>query len=205
MKKKKINRILICDGGGMQGSFMVGIFKYFNKYGIKPDYFDYIVGTSVGAYDACYWATGQFEEGLRIWEKRLPNGFIKWNKFIPKVYISYLKKIITKLEPLDIKKLRTLKTKIYMPLSNSKTQRVNFIYLNKTQKPVDALLAGAAMPFFSHYKIFKNKRYYDGGLISQPSLDFAKKLKPKEIWILLTYPKGYRMSKWLYVMVAKLL
>lgn len=201
-KNKKVNRVLVLDGGGMQGSFMVGILKYFNEHGIRPEFFDCIVGTSVGAYDACYWATDQFKEGLRIWEKHLPNGFIKWKKLVPKVDIKYLEKVITKIEPLDIEKLRALKTNIYMPLSNPKTLRANFVCLNKTKEPINALLAGVAMPFFSHYKIYKNKRYYDGGLIAQPPLDFAKKLKPKEIWILLTYPKGFRLKKWIYNTVA---
>lgn len=34
-------RILVLDGGGMQGAFMAGVLNGFYKKGIKPDFFDH--------------------------------------------------------------------------------------------------------------------------------------------------------------------
>jgi predicted patatin/cPLA2 family phospholipase len=201
--KKRVNRVLVLDGGGMQGAFMAGILNEFNTKGIKPDFFDSYIATSAGAYNAAYYITGQMEEGLRIWKQHLPNGFIKKKRLIPKTDLEYLKKVITKIEPLDLAKLKASKQKLYITLSDPVNFKARLVCLNKAKNPVSALLAGTAMPFFSHFKVYNHKRYYDGGLISQPPLEFAKKLNPKEIWVLLTYPKGYRLNKLIYKIAGK--
>lgn len=200
---KKLNRILVLDGGGMQGSFMAGVLSAFYKKGIKPSFFDAYIATSAGAYDAAYYITGQMEEGLRIWKHHLPNGFIKKKHFLPRTDLNYLEKVITLIEPLNFAKLKKSKQNLYMTLSDPVKLKARLVCLNKAKDPVEALLAGTAMPFFSHYRIYDAKRYYDGGLISQPPLEFAKRLKPKEIWVFLTYPKGYRLSKLVYKVAGK--
>ncbi|HEV7424405.1 MAG TPA: patatin-like phospholipase family protein, partial [Candidatus Paceibacterota bacterium] len=88
MKYKE--RALICDGGGMQGSFMAGVLEEFYQSGIKGNFFDLYVGTSAGAFCCAYFLTGQVKEGVRIFNKYLPKGFIGWKNCHPYYDLEYL-------------------------------------------------------------------------------------------------------------------
>jgi predicted patatin/cPLA2 family phospholipase len=192
LKKK---RALVCDGGGLAGAFVAGILAGFYKNGIKADFFDYLIGTSAGAFNISYYTTGQMEEGMRIWNKHLPNKLFKLRGIKPVLDLPYVEKIITKLEPLNTDYFKSAKPQIFITLSNPKTLKPRFVHLNRKKNPISVLLATSAMPFFSGPKKVDGKKYYDGGLTSQPSVDFVKKLKVDEVWVLMVDPKGYRFSK----------
>lgn len=199
---KKTTRVLVCDGGGMEGAFIGGILSGFRKKGMTPDFFDYYIGTSAGAFNLSHFITGQTKEGLRDWTTHLPNKLFALKKFKPTLDLTYLKKVITKIEPLDIETLKTAKQPIFITLTDPKKIKPKFVKLNNAKDPIKILLATAAMPFFSGPKKVGRKFYYDGGLTSQPSIDFAKTLKADEIWVLLVEPKGYRLSQPIHRMAS---
>ena len=62
------NRIgLVFAGGGAKGAYQVGVWKALRCFGIEP-YIKGVSGTSVGAFNACLFATGNLDAGYRLWE-----------------------------------------------------------------------------------------------------------------------------------------
>lgn len=168
----KIKRALICDGGGMQGSFMAGILDEFYQRGARPSFFDLYVGTSAGAYCAAYFLTGQLKEGLRIWEKHLPNGFITKKNLHPYYDLGYLEKIITKIEPLNIATLQKTKQKLIVVLTDPLNCKAKYININQSKNPIKTLLAAVSAPVISKEILIEGKIYYDGGFTAQPPISY---------------------------------
>jgi predicted patatin/cPLA2 family phospholipase len=192
----KIKRALICDGGGMQGSFMAGVMKEFQDQKLDISFWDLLVGTSAGGFCCAYFATGQLEQGMRIWQKHLPHGFISTKHFHPYYDLSYLRKILTELEPLDLNKLRKLKTKIVVTLSKPGRKHPIFVDLRTCKDPIEVLLASASAPFLSENIKLDKDVYYDGGFTSQPPIKYPGLAKFNKKVVLLTYPRGFRFKIW---------
>ena len=190
----KIKRTLICDGGGMKGAFLAGVMAGMRDNGINYTFFDNYVGTSAGACSIAYFLTSQIDEGLRIWRNGLMKDFIKWKGFKPQLDFNYLRKILTEIEPLNIKVLKQRKQKAYIALTNVKKDRTDYILLNQKLDPIEILMASVGMPTFCPPKKINDQFYYDGGLTSEPPLDFADSLKQDEIWVILNRPLNYRVT-----------
>ncbi|MCR4879355.1 MAG: patatin-like phospholipase family protein [Bacilli bacterium] len=56
---------LVLAGGGALGAYEVGVYEVLKQLGYK---FDIITGTSIGAINASFIASGQFEKALELWE-----------------------------------------------------------------------------------------------------------------------------------------
>ena len=186
---------MIVDGGGMKGAFSAGVMAGLRDNGIDYKFFDNYIGTSAGACSIAYFLTGQIDEGLNIWLSGLMENFVKWNGFPPKVDLDYLRKILTEIEPLNIKKLKQNKQKAFVALSNTKTDKTDYLLLNQKLNSIEILMASVAMPTYCPPKELNGQFYYDGGLTSQPPLDFVDSLKQDEIWVILNRPIGYRVTK----------
>lgn len=190
----KIKRTLVCDGGGMKGAFGVGVMVGLRDMGIDYSFFDNYVGTSAGACSIAYFLTGQIDEGLHIWSGGLMNDFIKWNGFKPHVDLNYLRRILTEIEPLNLELLKHRQQKAYVALANVGTKKTDYLLLNQKLDPIDILMASVAMPTYCPPKELDGQFYYDGGLTSQPPLDFVDSLEQDEIWVILNRPLGYRVT-----------
>ncbi|MCT4633518.1 MAG: patatin-like phospholipase family protein [Firmicutes bacterium] len=55
---------LVLEGGGAKGAFQIGAFMAFKEMGID---FDYIVGTSIGAINGAFFASGNFDVAYDLW------------------------------------------------------------------------------------------------------------------------------------------
>ncbi|MDR3642997.1 MAG: patatin-like phospholipase family protein [Candidatus Doudnabacteria bacterium] len=187
---------IIYDGGGMQGSYMAGILAEFQDRGIKAETWGLHVGTSAGAFCAAYFISGQLEEGLRIWEKHLTKGFISWKNFHPYYDLSYLKRIITEIEPLNLLKLSKSKSQLIVSLTKPGSNRTNYVNLTKVKNPIDVLLACCSAPFLSEPMSLNGKIFYDGGFTAQPPIGYPGLKKIKNKTVLLTYPRGFRLKEW---------
>jgi len=206
-KTKKITkkRALICDGGGMQGSFMAGVLKEFYVNGIKDGYFDLCVGTSAGAFCLAYYLTGQLKEGLRIWEEHLPKGFIVWKNLHPYYDLDYLRKIITEIEPLNLNRLKKAKSKLVISLTKPGSNKTHYINLKKSDNIVDTLIAMVSAPILTKTVPLNGEVYFDGGFTAQPPINYLELKNCGTKVILLTYPKGYRLKRWAWELGSLLL
>jgi predicted patatin/cPLA2 family phospholipase len=122
------------------------------------------------------------------------NHFIRRNGFRPQIDLDYLRKILTEIEPLDLELLKQREQKAYVALANIKTDKTDYLLLNQKLDPIEILMACVAMPTYCPPKELDGQFYYDGGLTSQPPLDFADSLVQDEIWVVLNRPLGYRVT-----------
>lgn len=189
----KIRRTLVCDGGGMKGAFSAGVMAGFRESGIDYKFFDNYIGTSVGAFSIAYFLTDQVQVGLRIWLNNLMNGFIKRRGIKPQIDFTYLRKILTEIEPINLEILKQRGQKVYVALANIKTNKTDYLLLNQKLDPIEILMASVTMPSYGPPKELDGQFYYDGGLTSQPPLEFADSLEQDEIWVILNRPLGYRL------------
>lgn len=185
---------MVCDGGGMKGAFLAGVMAGMRDNGIDYSFFDNYIGTSAGACCIAYFLTGQIDEGLHIWQGGLMNDFIKRKGFKPQVDLNYLRKILTEIEPINLELLKQREQKTYVALANVKTSKTDYLLLNQNLDPIDVLMASVAMPTYCEPKELNGQFYYDGGLTSQPPLEFANSLVQDEIWVILNRPIGYRVT-----------
>ncbi len=189
--KSKRKRILVLDGGGQLGVFQWGVMTQLAKQGIDYKYFDHYVTTSAGAFNAAYFLTKQYQAGKDLWEKFLPEVF--WHPFYNDM--KGLELILTKTRPLDTKKIKARRQKIWVSLSNAKTGKTKWTCLNDEPDILKALLATCGMPLLAGPQKLHNQLYYDGALSGAPRVDKAKKLAHKpEIWLIMDYPRGYRLN-----------
>ncbi|MEK7198216.1 MAG: patatin family protein [Patescibacteria group bacterium] len=192
LERRKIVRALAADGGGMRGAFTAGLLAGFRDQGIGHSFFDFYIGSSAGACTLTYYLTDQVDEGIRIWQEHLPNGFMKWRGIRPYNDLDYLGKIFREIEPLSVSTLRSRKEQTFAAVSNPQTLEAEYINLNSAPDPVRILLAGVAMPFFTGPVVINDRPYYDGGITSAIPFKKAEADGANEVWVVATTPIHYR-------------
>lgn len=110
-------KVLVADGGGMRTAFTAGALIELHESGFGASYFDLLVGSSGGLCGQSYFATGQVEEGERIWANHMHGKFMKWEGFKPTNDRGHLEAVMREIEPLDCFALKKCKTKVVAALT----------------------------------------------------------------------------------------
>jgi predicted patatin/cPLA2 family phospholipase len=196
-------KVLILEGGGMRGIFLVGVLQAFSERGYFP--WKSVIGSSAGALTGAAYLTGQIYLARDAYFTKLLSGkFIHFaNVFKQDRHILDLDwmidTIVKSKEGLDIEKLRRACTLLITATAVQENAPPETIFLNsKKDDPLIALKATAALPFlyrgFVHYK---EHIFLDGGLLAP--FPYQKALsagfREKDILVLLTRPKGYRKKE----------
>lgn len=202
LERRKTVRALVADGGGMRGAFTAGLLAGFRDEGVDYIFFDFYIGSSAGACTLTYYLTDQVDEGIRIWQEHLPNGFMKWRGVRPYNDLDYLEKIFREIEPLSVSTLRSRKAQAFATVSNLETLRDEYINLNSVPDPIKILLAGVAMPFFTGPVIVDGRAYYDGGLTSAIPFRTAETEGANEVWVVATKPVHFRRKPLFWKVVS---
>ncbi len=181
----------------MLGSFSVGVLQALrDEFGIGPQYFDVQCGVSCGAWNAAYWATNQFSEGIDIYTNQLPVGFIKGSSFNPKSDMRFLEWVARNSEDKLNTEALAAAGKVFIALTTPE-QTTKFVCLNESKDPIEFLLKGSFVPGMAIPKKLLGEELYDGGLTCQPPIDFISSLHnhdDHEIWLVSPYPPGYRLN-----------
>lgn len=182
---KKIG--LALEGGGLKGSYQIGAYYAFKKCHIHVSGF---VGTSIGSFNACLLASGQYEELLKLWQNIEPEKLLDISQEFAD-YINGKQKLIKALQGLNSTLLNTVKKK---GLSTDKLRKLadtlidkeklykskkdfglvtvrlhDFepIYIEKKDIPkeklVDYLIASCSLPIFKLLPMIDDNIYIDGG------------------------------------------
>ncbi len=182
---KKIG--LALEGGGLKGSYQIGAYYAFKKCHIHVSGF---VGTSIGSFNACLLASGQYKELLKLWQTIEPEKLLDINQEFAD-YINGKQKIIKALQGLNstllnavkqkglsTDKLRKLadtlidKEKLYKSKKDFGLVTVRLhdfepIYIEKKDIPkeklVDYLIASCSLPIFKLSPMIDDSIYIDGG------------------------------------------
>ncbi len=186
-----MKRGLVLEGGGVKGSYQIGAYYAFRNNHIK---FKYIVGTSIGAFNAAILACGKEKELLKFWEeidlgllldfdKEFTNSFneqgfslktirglrhtlrsVLKNRGVP---TDKIKRVASML--LDEKALR--RSKINFGLATLKFSKLTPTYMFtkdiKEGLVVDSIMASCYLPFFKLEKIIDDNYYLDGGFFDK--------------------------------------
>ena len=186
-----MKRGLVLEGGGVKGSYQIGAYYAFKNRHIK---FNYIVGTSIGAFNAAILACGKEKALLKFWEyidvgllldfdKEFTNSFneqgfsLKTIRGLRKtlrnvlanhgVHTEKIKKVAEEL--IDEKALR--KGKINFGLATLKFDKLTPTYMFtkdiKEGLVVEYIMASCYLPFFKLEKIIDNNYYLDGGFFDK--------------------------------------
>jgi len=196
-------KVLVLEGGGMRGIFLVGVLQAFSERGYFP--WKLVIGSSAGALTAAAYIAGQvYLARDAFFTKLLSNKFIHYsNIFKQDKHILDLDwmidTIINSREKLDIKKMRQSCPLLITATVVHEDLPPETIFLDsKTDDPVVALKATAALPYlYRGFVRYKEQLLLDGGLLAPVPYQKALSLgyREEDILVVLTRPKGYRKKE----------
>ncbi len=187
---------LVMPGGGNRGAVFGGVVLAFEKAGIQHDFFVVSVGTSVGIATIPFFSTKQIAQGLNYFTQHLPFGYPRSYYGIPyadRAYIEWAFRYSK--DALDIKKLRSSRTKSYAALSDPITQKAKYVCLNTAEDPILVLLQAINTPLFTHPKIVAKECLWDAGITDYIPLGCPELHTVDEIWFVSPFPIDHRPGK----------
>ncbi len=195
-RKPAIERALILSGGGARGAYHVGVIRYLNEIGWKPDL---VCGTSIGAVNAVAYGTGvSTEQMAELWYtydrktlkqfsiKGIINSLKKSQRYAPPADTRRIRAILEK--HIDIDALRKSTTRILITALNMKTGQIRYF----TNKVIDIphIMAATAIPMVFPWQHIDGVPHWDAGLMVNTPLTPALAWKAKEILVVLNSPAG---------------
>lgn len=196
-------KVLVLEGGGMRGIFLVGVLQAFTE----RDYFPWklVTGSSAGALTGAAYIAGQIHLARDAYfTKLLSNKFIHYsNIFRQDKNILDLDWMIDTIinggEKLNIKKLKQSCPLVITATAVREELPPETIFLDsKTDDLFTALKATAALPYlYKGFVRYKEHMLMDGGLLEPIPFEKALSLgfKEKDILVVLTRPEGYRKKE----------
>ena len=161
---------IVTSGGGMACAYSAGaLFALSKEHKIEEP--EILVGSSGSAGSLAYFCAGQHESIKNVWIKHMLNkniiNFFRFNKIVDIDYI--IDEIARNIEPLDTKKIKDSKTKLFISATNYRTGIVEY-FSGKEDKEIlfEALKASKAIPIAYNKKIKIGEDYYIDGEIGSP-------------------------------------
>ncbi len=180
------NMGLVFAGGGVKGSYQVGVWKALEELGFK---FDAVVGTSIGSINSALYVMGAFETAYKLWSEitidRIVNIDTQSNNLFDIKNVVVLVNEIYKNNGLDVTPFKKLIAKL---IDEDKIRRsdVNFglvthsltdhkeKMLFKADIPdgqiADYILASACLPGFKS-QVIDEQSFIDGGVNNNMPVD----------------------------------
>ncbi len=192
---------IVVEGGAMRAVVSGGSFIALDFLGFN-DVFDVIYGSSAGAINAAYFLSHQIAYAVAVYYQLINNkNFIDLKRlFDPRhsskvVNMDFLfDKIITKERSLDVDKVRSSNTDLYMSVTNVDNGKYE-LFSNRDLdiELVTALKASSAIPLYYNKSVEINgQRYVDGSVANALPIQEAIDIGCTDILVLLTRPEGYR-------------
>lgn len=194
--EKKIERALILSGGGARGAFQLGVMKYLEEIGWKPDL---ICGTSAGAINAAAIGSGMPVDAMvRIWQtyNRKLMYRITWpvffrslfngRRFAPACDTRPLKRLLE--NTIDFEALRQSAAKILITALNMNTGQIKFFSHRVIR--IEHLMAASAVPMLFPFQYIDGEPYWDAGIMVNTPIRPALAWEAKEIVVVLHSPIG---------------
>jgi NTE family protein len=191
-----MTKALILSGGGARGAFQVGVMKFLEEIGWKPDL---VCGTSVGAVNAAAYGAGMTaDKMIGLWKTyhrktmyrvTLPiliKSFKSRKQFSPMADTRRLKKLL--IDHIDIQKLRSSPAEIIVTALNMTTGQIRFF----THRVIHIahLMAASAIPGLFPWQIIDGEPHWDAGLMVNTPITPALQKGATEIITVLHSPVG---------------
>ena len=185
MRRKNKIALVLC-GGGSQGVAEIGFYRALTEKGIKPDF---IIGTSVGAINGAFIASGldidQIKElWLEISHQKLyrlnPELLWKWGNATSLFKPTGLKQFL--MNYLPVKTFEELS--IPLTVVATDLQKAEPVYLDKGPL-LHALMASSAIPVYFPPQIMNGDQLVDGGITNNIPIDTAYGMGASAIYCML--------------------
>ena len=178
---------LVLCGGGAQGAAEIGFYQAMVEQGIKPDF---IIGTSIGAVNGAFIASGlEIEELKELWNGISTQKLYRFNPellwkggnasslFKP----SGLKRFLN--NQLPVKTFEDLD--IPLTVVATDLQKAGSVYLDEGPL-LPALMASSAIPVYFPPQKINGRQLVDGGITNNIPIDKAYKLGADTIYCMLS-------------------
>ncbi|MCF8094150.1 MAG: patatin family protein [Desulfobacteraceae bacterium] len=198
-------KVLVLEGGGMRGIFLVGVLQAFTERGYCP--WQCIIGTSAGALIGTAYAASQIHLARDAFFSELLTGrFIRMsNIFRPEKHVLNLDWMVDNfvnghVDTLNIGRLRNFSCPVLIAATSIYQHAFpEPVYLSTKKDYIPAALkASAAIPFFYRNFIpYKNELLMDGSVCDPIPYKKALELgfSEKDILVVTTRPRGYRKHR----------
>lgn len=210
MAGEKKKRALIVEGGGMRGAHTAGALAELSAWGAP--HFDVICSSSAGSCTVAFWVSQQPHLFEKIWSSYLHDSqFIRYRHLMTTkavMDLDYLfHEVFSKREPLRTDKILESEQDFYITVTHCETGEPHYLHNKNNIDVLQALRAGAAMPFAHPLPVwYENEPYADGGISDSVPIRKAIEEGCDEFWVLLTRPRNYRKPtpasipwpRWLY-------
>lgn len=198
-------KVLVLEGGGMRGIFLVGVLQAFWERGYCP--WQCIIGTSAGALIGTVYAACQIHLARDAFFSELLTGqFIRMaNIFRPEKHVLNLDWMVDSfvnghVDKLNTGRLRNFSSPVLIVATNlypNDPLRPKYLSTKKDNIPI-ALKASAAIPFlYRNFVPYKNELLMDGSVCDPIPYKKALELgfSEKDILVVATRPRGYRKQR----------
>jgi len=181
------NTALVLCGGGSQGAAEIGFYQALIERGIKPDH---IVGTSVGAINGAFIASGMEIVQLKGLWKEISNR--KLYRLNPELLWKW-SKASSLFKPVGLKRFLRNRLPVHtfeelaIPLTAVATdlQKPGTVCLD-TGPLLPALMASSALPVYFPPQVMNGSQLIDGGITDNIPVDVAYNLGADVIYCMLT-------------------
>lgn len=195
---------IVIEGGGLRGAFGVGVLAELDRLlAVRPAH---VFATSSGAPNAAYFATGQIDDGVRIWEQRTHGSqLVDFANVVGKRPVMKIDELVAVFRgeiQLDAARLEHDGPGLHIAVTDveSGANRV----LRATRDNVFALLTAAMAIPVAYGKVVPVERglYIDGGFGAPVAIREALAMGLERVIVILTKPRGHRrkhnaLSEWL--------
>ncbi|NVB43032.1 patatin-like phospholipase family protein [Pseudenhygromyxa sp. WMMC2535] len=195
---------LVIEGGGLRGAFAVGALAELAR--VLPVPVHQVYATSSGAPNAAYFAAGQIEDGVRIWQQRTHGAqLVDYRNFVgtrPVMKIDELVSVFRdeiKLDPAAIER-----SPIDLHIALTEVDSGQGALVQATRDNIFDLLAAAMAIPVAYGKVVPvaGGRYIDGGFRAPVAIREALAAGADKVIVVLTKPRGHRrkqrrVSEWL--------
>lgn len=185
---------LVLEGGGQRGIYTVGVLDCLADHAIM---FDYCIGVSAGAANACSFLSGQPGRNRRI-----NTGYARDRRYMS--LSNYLKKksffgmdfifdeLPNRLDPFDYEAFFSCPTQMEVGVTNLETAQAEYFDKESMREHyTDVLKASASVPLFSPSVRMDGSDYYDGGTADPIPFERALAQGCDRLVIVLTRDRNY--------------
>ena len=178
---------LVLCGGGAQGAAEIGFYQAMVEHGVKPDF---IIGTSIGAINGAFIASGLDISHLKeLWKEiseqklyRFNSELLwRWGNASSLFKPSGIKRFLKRNLPVDTFK------ELNIPLTVVATdlQKAGSVYLDNGSL-LPALMASCAIPVYFPPQLMNGRQLVDGGITNNIPIDKAYDLGADAIYCMLS-------------------
>lgn len=188
---------LVVQGGGMRGVYSMGALATLEAAGLR-DSFSFVIGSSAGGCNGAKFLCNQAIDGVSIYVDELSSpDFVSLRRPTKMVDIDFfVDTALKERHPLDLKELQNCPTPLLTVLTDAKSGYEHIVTSHdKTLDPYEVIRATSALPgFYDKHVRLGDQHYLDGGIVNQVPVAEAFSRGAKELVVVLTRSKGYRLK-----------